>query len=78
MFNFRRPFFECCYFISVLWIRDPVLFGPLDPDPASGMVKNPDPGSGFNIPDYISESLGTSFGLKILKFFDPDPGSGIF
>jgi hypothetical protein len=33
----------------------------------------------MNIPDYISESLGTIFEVKILKFFDadPDPGSGI-
>jgi hypothetical protein len=32
------------------------------------------------IPDHISESLETSFWVKILKFFDantyPDPGSG--
>jgi hypothetical protein len=36
--------------------------------------------SGVNIPDHISESLKTIFGLKILKFFnaDPYPGSGIF
>jgi hypothetical protein len=34
----------------------------------------------MNIPDHISESLETIFGLKILNFFDvdPDPGSGIF
>jgi hypothetical protein len=41
----------------------------LDPDPESG--------SGMNIPDHISESLETFFGLKISKFFDVDPGSGI-
>jgi hypothetical protein len=31
----------------------------------------------MSIPDHISESLLTIFGLKILKFFDadPDPGS---
>ncbi len=40
--------------ISVLGIRDPVPFWPLDPG-----WKNSD-------------------GLKILKFFDADPGSGIF
>jgi hypothetical protein len=44
-------------------------------------LKNQDPGfgSGINIPDHISESLETIFGLKIVKFFDvdPDPGSGI-
>jgi hypothetical protein len=34
----------------------------------------------MNIPDNISESLETFFGLKILKFFDAYPvlGSGIF
>jgi hypothetical protein len=45
----------------------------------SGWVKNqdPDPGSepGMNNPDHrISESLETIFGVKILKFFDADPG----
>jgi hypothetical protein len=61
-----------------------------DPGPGSGafltpgseMAKNqkPDPGSGMNIPDHISESLETIFGLEMLKFFDADPvpGSGIF
>jgi hypothetical protein len=49
-------------------IRYPVLFLPLDP------------GSGINIPDYISSSLETIFGVKILEFFDADldPESGIF
>jgi hypothetical protein len=34
----------------------------------------------MNIPDHISESLETIFGVKTLKFFDadPDPGSKIF
>jgi hypothetical protein len=27
----------------------------------------------MNIPDNISQSLETMFGLKILKFFDADP-----
>jgi hypothetical protein len=31
-------------------------------------------GSGMNNPDHISESLETIFGVKILKFFDADPG----
>ncbi len=39
-------------------------------------------GSEMNIPDYISESLETTFWVKILKFVDadadPDPGSGNF
>jgi hypothetical protein len=28
-------------------------------------------------PDHISESLGIIFWVKILNFFDPDPGSGL-
>jgi hypothetical protein len=34
----------------------------------------------MNIPDHISESIETIFGLKIVKFFDADPdaGSGIY
>ncbi len=39
-----------------------------------------DPGSGINIPDNISESKVSFFGITILKFFvaNPDPGSGAF
>jgi hypothetical protein len=44
------------------WIRNP------------GWVKKS--GSGMNKPDHISESLETSFWVKILKFFYADPGSG--
>jgi hypothetical protein len=32
----------------------------------------------MNIPDHVSESLETIYWLKTLKFFDADPGSGIF
>ncbi len=33
----------------------------------------------MNNPDHISESVRNNFlGLKILKFFDPDPGSRIW
>jgi hypothetical protein len=41
-------------------ILDPGFFYPwiLDPD---GMGKNPDTRSGLNIPDHISESLGSYF-----------------
>jgi hypothetical protein len=53
----------------VLRIRDPVPFSPLDP----GLVKSGS-GSGMNIPDHIFESLETIFLVKILKFFDADPG----
>jgi hypothetical protein len=31
-------------------------------------------GSGMNNPDHISENLKTIFRVKILKFFDADPG----
>jgi hypothetical protein len=31
----------------------------------------------MNNPDHISESLETIFWIKILKFFDADPGSGM-
>jgi hypothetical protein len=32
----------------------------------------------MNNPDHISESLETIFWVKILKFFDADPGPGSF
>ncbi len=31
----------------------------------------------MNIPDHLSESLLKVFRVKVLKFFDADPGSGI-
>ncbi len=31
----------------------------------------------MNNPDYISESLETIFWIKLRKFFDADPGSGM-
>jgi hypothetical protein len=31
----------------------------------------------MNNPDHISESLKTIFLVKIIKFFDMDPGSGM-
>ena len=46
--------------------------------PGSGMGKKSRSGSGMNIPDHIPESLITNFRVKILKFFDADPVSGIF
>jgi hypothetical protein len=33
--------------------------------------------SGMNKPDHISERLQTIFWVKILKFFDADPGSAM-
>jgi hypothetical protein len=38
------------------------------------MGKKSGSGSGMNNPDHISESLETIFWVKILKFFDADPG----
>jgi hypothetical protein len=68
-----------------IWIRDPVPFDPWIKDTEWG--KNPDPESGMNTPDHISESLKTIlFWLKIpnLNFFMRirirdifDPRSGI-
>jgi hypothetical protein len=51
--------------VSVLRIRDPVLFDPWIRDPTSGMEKKSR--SGINIPDHISDSLarGTIFGSKM-------------
>jgi hypothetical protein len=46
-----------------------------------GESQHPYPGSGMNNPDHIFQSLETIFllffGVKIIKFFDEDPGSGI-
>ncbi len=50
-------------------MRDPVWVKNQGPDPGYG--------SGMNNPDHISESLTNIFWVKILKFFDVDPGSGI-
>ncbi len=42
-----------------------------------GKKSDPDPGSGMNNLDHISESLVTIFGVKILEFFDPVAASGL-
>jgi hypothetical protein len=39
-----------------------------------GESQHPDPGSGMNSSDHIFLAC---FGVKILKFFDEDPGSGM-
>jgi hypothetical protein len=39
-----------------------------------GSDKKSGSGSGMNNPNLISESLETIFWVKILKFFDADPG----
>jgi hypothetical protein len=41
------------------------------------MGKTLEYGSGMNNPDHISESLETNFWVKILKFNDAGPGSGM-
>jgi hypothetical protein len=45
--------------------------------PGSGMGKKTGSGSGMNNPDHISERLKNNFWVKIRKFFDVDPGSGL-
>jgi hypothetical protein len=63
-----------------------VLSSVVDPDPGYGVAfltlghgkgEKSRSGYGMNIPDHMSESL-QFFVLNILKFFDSDPGSGIF
>jgi hypothetical protein len=46
-------------------------------EPGSGMGKKSGSGSVMNNPDHISECLETIFWVKILKFFDANPGSGM-
>jgi hypothetical protein len=43
--------------------------------PGSGMGTKSRSGSGMNIPDQISESLETIFGVNLLKFFVANPES---
>jgi hypothetical protein len=50
-----------------------VSFSPLDP--RSGMDKKS--GSGMSNSDQISKILETIFWVKMLKFFDADPGTGM-
>jgi hypothetical protein len=52
---------------------DPVPFSPLDP--GFGMGKKSGSGSGMNNSDHIFKSLDKIFWVKILKFFDANPGS---
>jgi hypothetical protein len=56
-----------CFFDP--WILDPGWLKSQDPDPGSGC--------GMNNPDHISKSLETIFWVKILKFFDAEPRSGM-
>jgi hypothetical protein len=41
------------------------------------MDKKSGSGSGMTNPDHIFESLEKFFWVKLLKFFDADPGSGM-
>jgi hypothetical protein len=67
--------YRSSYICSILRIRNPMLFWPLDP----GWVKNQDPNAGRyrtwvrdELPrSYIRETI---FWVKIFKFFDADPG----
>jgi hypothetical protein len=43
----------------------------------SNLPLNLNIGDGMNNADHISESLETIFWVKVLKFFDADPGSGM-
>ncbi len=58
--------------ISVLRIWDPVPLCPLDL--GSGMGKKLGSGSGMNSTFHISECLETILWVKLLNFFDADPG----
>jgi hypothetical protein len=51
-----------------------------DPVPIGPWIRNgfkSGYGSGMNNPDHISESLEAIFYVKIFKFFDEDPFSGM-
>ncbi len=61
----------------MLRIRDPVPFLTPGSRIRDGKNQDPESGSGMNNPDHISESLEAIFWVKILKFFDADPGSGM-
>jgi hypothetical protein len=43
----------------------------------SGIGKKSGSKTGMNNPDHISEGLETIVWVKILKFYDADPGSGM-
>jgi hypothetical protein len=62
-------------------IRDPVPFRPLDPGSGTGRklasgsgIRDEQPGSYFL---ELKKPFFCFFGVKILKFFDEDPGSGM-
>jgi hypothetical protein len=67
---------EFAFVISTISVADPdpesAAF--LTPGSGSGMGKKSKSGSGLKDPDQISESLEITFWVKILKFFDADPG----
>jgi hypothetical protein len=78
---------RCKFFTALrIRIRDPGSGAFLTPgsgirDPGWVESQHPDPGCGKNNPDHIFLSLETIFlvflGIKYLKFFDEDPGSGM-
>jgi hypothetical protein len=61
-------------------IRDPRSGAFLTPGSGMGISQHPDPGSGMKQTGsyFLELRLETIFfGVKILKFFDADPGSGM-
>jgi hypothetical protein len=72
--TFHWRYEQCCG--SGYRIR--CLFYPWIRDPRSRIGKISRSGSGINILDRIPRDEKQFLGLKILKLFDADPGSGIF
>jgi hypothetical protein len=77
----KDVFIFSCFAVLRIRIRDPVPFLPLDP--GSGMGRESASGSGIRDEQPRSYCLELRnyffgfFGVKILKFFDADPGSGM-
>jgi hypothetical protein len=84
--NGKKEFCECLDPVTKITKPAALKYSAADPDPASGTFLTPGSGmgkkyisgSGINIPDHISKSLETIFGVKILKFCDADADPGIF
>jgi hypothetical protein len=60
----------------LVWIRIQIQQG-LDPDPGSGAFLTPGSGIRDEQPGSYFRKLRTIFCVKILKFFDADPGPGM-
>jgi hypothetical protein len=57
-------FFFCLFICNGKPFQSAIRSSVVDPDPGFGMEKNPDRGSGMNIPDHFSESLETVLRAK--------------